>query len=110
MAECISEEVLTKRFPIRNTWLTQYQPQTHTMCVQKYLYRLPSDYQNPDETTVEFCGFPGGVPITETLERAIPVFKEAEIDIVEPERAHKGYGTPVSRMKPTNETSEFTRI
>ena len=43
-----SEEVLSERFSVRNTWMIQEQPPIHTPHVQQYLDRLPLDDTSPE--------------------------------------------------------------
>ena len=67
------EEVLSKRFSVCNTCMTQYQPSNHTSRVQQYLDCLPSYDPIPDAPTGDLSGNLESVKITETFEHAITV-------------------------------------
>ena len=56
LVDRIFEEILTERFSVCNTWLTQDQPPTHIPNVHQYLDRQTSDKPSPDKPTGEHSG------------------------------------------------------
>ena len=105
LVERSSEEVLIEQFLVRNTWLTRDQPPSQTPRVHQYLELLPLYDPSPDEPTDNLSGLPESVLITETLSKEMTIFEGTELGFVEPEPAHKGYGTTSPRTAPTNEPS-----
>ena len=85
--------------------MTHYQPPTHIPYSLQYLDRQHSDVPSPDESTSEHSGRSDGAPTHENLVREMPAFEGAELDVVQPQQAHEGYGTTFISMSSTNEPS-----
>ena len=108
LVERSSEEILTKRFSVCNTWLTQDQPPTHIPNFQQYLECQPSDDLIPDESYGEHTGRSEGAQTHDTLVQEMPYFEGADLDVVQPKQYHERDGTTFIRTAPTNEPIKKT--
>ena len=98
----IYKTILTDRFPVYNTWITQNQPPNHIPNFQKYLDRQRLDDPSTDESTGEHSGRSEGAPTHKVLVREMPHFEGTYLDVVQPDKAHNGDGTTFISTASTN--------